>query len=189
MKLVAEPDSHPTTPPRTHPYATSATPETPATVGGGAPPGFEFECQLENLDTTTGMMTEGHGMTWDEMTEERITLLLTLPDWFQAWFSAAPKSMLTKHKRLETALADKEVQVERIKKLAHEDVAYYYQLQVRLSKLEEEKPIWDLGRKREEKDKAACVFKFQPAATQTETAVGQDKVGQMEVSQVQEGET
>ena len=135
------------------------------------------------------MMTEGHGMTWDEMTEERITLLLTLPDWFQAWFSAAPKSMLTKHKRLETALADKEVQVERIKKLAHEDVAYYYQLQVRLSKLEEEKPIWDLGRKREEKDKAACVFKFQPAATQTETAVGQDKVGQMEVSQVQEGET
>ena len=73
--------------------------------------------------------------------------------------------------------------------MANEDGAYYHQLQVRLSNLEEEKRIWDLERKREEEDKAACVFKFQPAATQTETAVGQDKGGQTEVPQVQEGET
>ena len=46
-----------------------------------------------------------------------------------------------------------------------------------------------MERKREEEDKAACVFKFQPAATQTETAVGHDKGGQTEVPQVQEGET
>ena len=49
--------------------------------------------------------------------------------------------------------------------------------------------MWDLERKRELEDKAACVFKFQPAATQTETAVGQDKGGQTEVPQVQEEET
>ena len=58
-----------------------------------------------------------------------------------------------------------------------------------MGNLKEEKRIWDLGRKREEKDKAAYVFKFQPAATQTETAVGQDKGGQREVPQAQEGET
>ena len=73
--------------------------------------------------------------------------------------------------------------------MAREDGEYYHRLQVRLSKLEDEKSIWDLERKREEEDKAACVFKFQPAATQTETAVGQNKGSQTEVPQVQEGET
>ena len=97
--------------------------------------------------------------------------------------------MLEKNERLKTALAEKEAQVQRLKKLAGEDGEYYHRLQVRLSNLEDEKSIWDLERKREEEDKAACVFKFQPAATQTETAVGQDKGGQTEVPQVQEGET
>ena len=189
IKLVAEPDSHPTTPPRTQPHATSAIPETPATIGGGAPPGFEFEFQLENVDPTTGMMVEGHRMAWDEMTQESTALLLTLPDWFQAWFCTASKSMRTKCMKLETALAENEAQVQRLKKLAKEDGDYYHRLQVRLSNLEDEKSMWDLERKREQEDKAACVFKFQPAATQTETAVGQDKGGQTEVPQVQEGET
>ena len=73
---MAEPDSHPTTPPRTQPLATSATAETPATIGGGGPPGFEFEFQLENVDPTTGMMVEGHRMAWDEMTQESTALYL-----------------------------------------------------------------------------------------------------------------
>ena len=97
--------------------------------------------------------------------------------------------MRTKCKRLETALAEKEAQVQRLRKLAKEDGDYYHRLQVRLSNLEDEKSMWDLERKREQEDKAACVFKFQPAATQTETAVGQDKGGQTEVHQVQEAET
>ena len=60
---------------------------------------------------------------------------------------------------------------------------------VRLSNLEEEKRIWDLEWKRGEENKAACLFKFQPAASQTETAVGQDKGGQTEVPLVQVGKT
>ena len=136
---MAEPDSHPTTLPRTQPLATSATPETPATVGGGAPPGFEFEFQLENVDPTTGMMGEGHRMAWDEITQERTALLLTLPDWFQAWFGTVTRSLRTRCKKLETALAEKEAQAKRIKKLAQEDGDYYHRLQVRLSNLEEEK--------------------------------------------------
>ena len=123
------------------------------------------------------------------MTQESAALLLTLPDWFQAWFSTATRSMRTKCKKLETVLAEKEAQVQRLKKLAKEDGDYYHRLQVRLSNLENEKSMWDLERKREQEDKAAYVFNFQPAATQTETAVGQDKDGQTEVPQVQEGET
>ena len=81
---MAEPDRQATTPPWTQPHTNSTTPETPATIGGGALPGFEFEFQLVNLDATTGMMTEGHRMAWDGITEESMALLLTLPDWFQA---------------------------------------------------------------------------------------------------------
>ena len=85
------------------------------------------------------MMGEGHRMAWDEMTQERTALLLTLPDWFQAWFGTVTRSLRTRCKKLETALAEKEAQAKRIKKLAQEDGDYYHRLQVRLSNLEEEK--------------------------------------------------
>ena len=189
IKLVAEPDSHPITPPQSQPHATSATPETPATVGGGAPPGFEFEFQVEKVDGDTGMVVEERKMEWDEMTQKSLALLPSLPGWYQTWFNTATGTMLEKNERLKTALAEKEAQVQRLKKLAREDGEYYHRLQVRLSNLEDEKSIWDLERKREEEDKAACIFQFQPAATQTETAGGQDKGGQTEVPLVQEGET
>ena len=58
-----------------------------------------------------------------------------------------------------------------------------------MSNLEEEKRIWELERKREEEDRAASVFKFQPATTQTDNVAGVDKGGQTEVPHVQEGET
>ena len=76
---------------------------------------------------------------------------------------------------------EKLANVKRLKKLGREDGDYYHQLQLRLSNLEEQEQIWDLERKRQEEHQAACVFKFQPAATQTEPAVGQDKGGQTEV--------
>ena len=62
-----------------------------------------------------------------------------------------------------------------------EDSDYYHRLQIRLSNLEEEKRIWELERKREEEDRAASVFKFQPATTQTDNVAGVDKGGQTEV--------
>ena len=165
IKLVAGPDGHPITRPRSQPHATSATPETPTTVGGGAPPGFEFEFQVEKVDADTGMVVEERKMEWNEMTQKSLALLPSLPGWYQTWFNTATGTMLEKNERLKTVLAEKEAQVQRLKKLAREDGEYYHCLQVRLSNLEDEKGIWDLERKREEEDKAACVFKFQPAAT------------------------
>ena len=43
--------------------------------------------------------------------------------------------------KLETALAEKEAKIGRMKKLAAEDRDYYHRLQIRLSNLEEEKRI------------------------------------------------
>ena len=123
------------------------------------------------------------------MTAKSLALLPTLPSWNQTLFHTATGTMLEKNVRLNCALAEQEANIKRMKKLAREDGDYYEQLQVRLSNREEEKRIWELERKREEEDKATCVFKFQLAATQTETAVGQDKGDQTEVPRVQEGET
>ena len=83
IKLVAEPDSHPTTPPRSQPHATSVTPETPATVGRGAPSGFGIEFQVEKVEGKTGMMVEERKMEWDEITKKGLALLQTLPGWFK----------------------------------------------------------------------------------------------------------
>lgn len=60
ITLVAEPDSYSTTLPTTQPLATSASLETPATVGGSASPRLEFDFQVQNLDVETGIMMEGH---------------------------------------------------------------------------------------------------------------------------------
>ena len=128
IKLVAEPDSHPTTPPRSQPHATSATTKTPATVGWGAPPGFEFEFHVEKVDAKTVMVVEEKKMEWDEMTQKSLALLLTLPGWYQTWFNTATGTMLEKNEKLRTTLAQKKAKVERMKKLASEDGDYYHQL-------------------------------------------------------------
>ena len=99
IKLVAEPDSYPSTPPRSQPHATSATPETPATVGRGAPPGFEFEFQVEKVDADIGMVVEETQMVWDEMTQKSLALLPSLPGWYQTWFNTAMGTMLEKNER------------------------------------------------------------------------------------------
>ena len=124
IKLVTEPDSHPITLPRSQPHVTSATPETPATVGGGAPPGFEFEFQVEKVDADTGMVVEERKMEWDEITQKSLALLPSLPGWYQTWFNTATGTMLEKNERLKTALAEKEAQVQRLIKLAREDGEY-----------------------------------------------------------------
>ena len=144
---------------------------------------------MKKVDAKTGMIVEEGNMEWDEMTHKSFVLLPTVSSWYQTWLKIATGTMLEKNEEMRTALAEKEAKIERMKKLATEDGDYYHQFQVRLSNLEEEKRIWDLERKRKEEDMAACMFKFQPAATQTETAVGHDKCGKTGVPQVQEGET
>ena len=62
IKVGAEPDSHLTTSPRSQPHTTSATPKIPANVGGGALPLFEFEFQVEKVDSKTGMVVEARNM-------------------------------------------------------------------------------------------------------------------------------
>ena len=97
----------------------------------------------------TGIMVEEMQMECDEMTQKSLALLLTLPGWYQTWINTATETMLEKSKKLRTALAEKEAKAKTLKKLAREDGDYYHQLQVRLSNLEEEKRIWDLGGKGE----------------------------------------
>ena len=189
IKLGAEPDSHPTTAPQTQLPAISAIPETPITVGGGALPGIQFEFQVEEVDARTCMVVEGRKIEWEEMGKESTALLLTLPGWFQTWFDTVTRTLLEKNEKLKSVLAARDEQIKRMRGLARVDGEYYHRLQVRLSKLEEEKRIWDMERKQEGEDRAANVFKFQPAASQTENVVGQDKSGLTETPQVQEGET
>ena len=130
IQLVAKPDSHPTAPPRSQPHATSATTGSPVTVGGGAPPRFEFEFQVEKVDVKTGIMVEERQVECDEITQKSLGLLLTLPAWYQTWINTATETMLEKSKKLRTALAEKEAKAVTLKKLAREDGDYYHQLQV-----------------------------------------------------------
>lgn len=81
------------------------------------------------------MIVEDHEITCDEITQESTALLLTLPDWFQAWIGTTTRSMQTKSQKLKTAIRENEGPVKRMREFTQEEGDHHEHLWVRLSNL------------------------------------------------------